>query len=244
MLTKTGAKLLDFGLAFLSTGGALQVADEATSMPTEAAPLTGRGVIVGTLQYMAPEQLEGHAVDARTDLWALGAMLYEAIVGTSRVRGPQPGQPRRRDPGTAARATPVAHAPRAGASHPALPREVPGRPVGHGPRRGRGAAVDRPAGPGGAGARGRDGRTLEAGPGRPRRGRGGCDGRGARRAGTPRAGRAPAGDRALAPGRSARRRAELRERGSDRNPDAGRVAHRARVDAGRTGAASSAAGAT
>jgi len=44
-------------------------------VPTKSTPLTGEGMIVGTLQYMAPEQLEGKPADARTDLWALGAML-------------------------------------------------------------------------------------------------------------------------------------------------------------------------
>ena len=49
---------------------------------TEAAPVTARGTILGTLQYMAPEQLEGKEADARTDLWALGAILYEMMTGT------------------------------------------------------------------------------------------------------------------------------------------------------------------
>jgi len=48
---------------------------------TEAAPVTARGTILGTLPYMAPEQLEGKEADARTDLWALGAILYEMVTG-------------------------------------------------------------------------------------------------------------------------------------------------------------------
>ena len=88
MLTKAGAKLLDFGLAKL-TGHGEQPAAAYTSSgtPTEAATLTGQGVIVGTLQYMAPEQLEGRALDARTDLWALGAILYEMLTGKRAFEG-------------------------------------------------------------------------------------------------------------------------------------------------------------
>ena len=79
MLTKSGAKLLDFGLAKL-TGHGEQAAASFMSA-TRSAPLTGEGVIVGTLQYMAPEQLEGKPTDARTDLWAFGAIVYEMLTG-------------------------------------------------------------------------------------------------------------------------------------------------------------------
>ncbi|MDQ6893316.1 MAG: protein kinase [Acidobacteriota bacterium] len=77
MLTKSGVKLLDFGLA-----KALEPAapSAATAMPTKAA-LTQEGTILGTFQYMAPEQLEGKNVDARTDIFALGAVLYEIATG-------------------------------------------------------------------------------------------------------------------------------------------------------------------
>ena len=68
MLTKTGVKLLDFGLARLSGHGEGPIIEDLTSSPTESAPLTGRGTILGTLPYMAPEQLEGRSVDARTDV--------------------------------------------------------------------------------------------------------------------------------------------------------------------------------
>jgi Tol biopolymer transport system component/tRNA A-37 threonylcarbamoyl transferase component Bud32 len=76
MLTKTGTKLLDFGLAKLRreiapTNVAL------SDLPTAKDPLTAEGAIVGTLQYMAPEQLEGKEVDARTDIFAFGAVVYE-----------------------------------------------------------------------------------------------------------------------------------------------------------------------
>ena len=78
MLTKAGAKLLDFGLAKLKPGGA---APGMTALPTQSANLTGEGTILGTLQYMAPEQLEGEEADARTDLFAFGAVVYEMVTG-------------------------------------------------------------------------------------------------------------------------------------------------------------------
>jgi eukaryotic-like serine/threonine-protein kinase len=76
MLTKSGTKLLDFGLAKLKQEAApanLPLSD----LPTAIDPLTAHGDIVGTLQYMAPEQLEGKEVDARTDIFAFGAVVYE-----------------------------------------------------------------------------------------------------------------------------------------------------------------------
>ncbi len=78
MLTKSGAKLMDFGLA-RATG--LSAVSERTSSPTVAGPLTAEGTILGTFQYMAPEQLEGQEADARADLWALGCVLYEMATG-------------------------------------------------------------------------------------------------------------------------------------------------------------------
>jgi eukaryotic-like serine/threonine-protein kinase len=74
MLTKSGAKLLDFGLARVS-------APDILAGPTEVKPITEQGTILGTYQYMAPEQVEGRTADARTDLFALGAVLYEAATG-------------------------------------------------------------------------------------------------------------------------------------------------------------------
>jgi Tol biopolymer transport system component/predicted Ser/Thr protein kinase len=80
MLTKTGAKLLDFGLAkFVPTAPA--VTNAGSAAPTMEAPLTGAGSIVGTFQYMAPEQLEGEEADARSDIFAFGATLYEMVTG-------------------------------------------------------------------------------------------------------------------------------------------------------------------
>jgi Tol biopolymer transport system component len=85
MLTKSGAKLMDFGLAratgFAAAPGAL------TESPTVSRPLTAEGTIVGTFQYMAPEQLEGKEADARADLWALGCVLYEMATGQRAFEG-------------------------------------------------------------------------------------------------------------------------------------------------------------
>jgi serine/threonine protein kinase len=86
MLTKTGAQLLDFGLAKLKAHGE-QPAAQVASMPTQSQPLTAEGVIVGTLPYMAPEQVEGKPADACTDLWALGAILYEMLAGKPAFHG-------------------------------------------------------------------------------------------------------------------------------------------------------------
>ena len=87
MLTKAGAKLLDFGLAKLKGHGAEPAVGQLTSLPTRTAPLTAEGTIVGTLQYMAPEQVEGKPADARTDLWALGTILYEMLTGKRAFEG-------------------------------------------------------------------------------------------------------------------------------------------------------------
>src|SRR5262249_17802728 len=78
MLTKSGAKIVDFGLAKVRVAKA---AAEMTALPTETTPLTAEGTIIGTMQYMAPEQLEGKEADARTDIFALGAVLYEMATG-------------------------------------------------------------------------------------------------------------------------------------------------------------------
>ncbi|HEY3124356.1 MAG TPA: WD40 repeat domain-containing serine/threonine protein kinase, partial [Thermoanaerobaculia bacterium] len=84
MLTNSGVKLLDFGLAKAvapeSSRGSL------TALPTQA-NLTQEGTILGTFQYMAPEQLEGKEADARTDIFALGAVLYEMATGRKAFSG-------------------------------------------------------------------------------------------------------------------------------------------------------------
>jgi serine/threonine-protein kinase len=87
MLTEAGAKLLDFGLAKLKGHGEQPAAASLASAPTQSSPLTAEGVIVGTLHYMAPEQLECKPADARTDLWAFGAILYEMLAGKRAFEG-------------------------------------------------------------------------------------------------------------------------------------------------------------
>src|SRR5467141_2735069 len=79
MITKSGAKLLDFGLAKaaapLATGATL------TAAITRATPVTQQGTIVGTFQYMSPEQVEARELDARSDIFSFGAVLYEVLTG-------------------------------------------------------------------------------------------------------------------------------------------------------------------
>ena len=81
-----GAKLMDFGLARAGAPGRSRRAS-LTQSPTMTRPLTAEGSIVGTFQYMAPEQLEGSEADARTDIWALGATLYEMATGKQAFEG-------------------------------------------------------------------------------------------------------------------------------------------------------------
>jgi eukaryotic-like serine/threonine-protein kinase len=79
MLTRDGAKLLDFGLAKFGVGAAAMA--QATGLPTTPRTLTAEGTIVGTFQYITPEQLEGKEADRRSDLFAFGALLYEMVTG-------------------------------------------------------------------------------------------------------------------------------------------------------------------
>jgi len=79
MLTTDGTKLLDFGLA--RTDAVASGDADLTVSPTVSKPLTAVGTVIGTYQYMAPEQLEGKTADARTDIFALGAVLYEMATG-------------------------------------------------------------------------------------------------------------------------------------------------------------------
>ena len=161
-LTPHGAKLLDFGLARELPG------DVARALAT-ATDLTRPGLIVGTPGYMAPEQILGHPVDARADLFAAGAVLYEALTGQRAVPGGQrrPGalrhalrgaSPPRRRPGArgAGRADPPGHgqeagrAPRVGTGHGRRPAgggeggRRPARPR----RRARRSSAGRPSSPG------------------------------------------------------------------------------------------------
>jgi Tol biopolymer transport system component len=85
MLTKTGAKLMDFGLAKHLESAPLTAA--LAEMTLDQAKLTGEGTLVGTFQYMAPEQLEGKEADARTDLFALGEVIYEMATGKPAFTG-------------------------------------------------------------------------------------------------------------------------------------------------------------
>jgi len=80
MLTKSGAKLLDFGLAKLRPVAPISLSG-MTRLAT-ATPATAHGMILGTVQYMAPEQVEGREADGRADIWALGVVLYEMLTGT------------------------------------------------------------------------------------------------------------------------------------------------------------------
>ncbi len=85
MLTKSGAKLLDFGLAkadpALATGATL------TDMTPRATPMTLHGAVIGTVPYMSPEKVEGNEVDARSDIFSLGAVLYEMVTGKRAFQG-------------------------------------------------------------------------------------------------------------------------------------------------------------
>jgi eukaryotic-like serine/threonine-protein kinase len=94
MLTKSGTKLMDFGLAKPAPLGAagsgsapLLSAARTMSGPTPASPLTTAGSIVGTIQYMSPEQIEGKEADARSDIFAFGAVLYEMAMGKRAFEG-------------------------------------------------------------------------------------------------------------------------------------------------------------
>ncbi len=86
MLTKSGAKLLDFGLAKLKQG-ASPLGAPLSRLATATNSITAQGAILGTLQYMAPEQLEGRDTDARTDIFALGAVIYEMATGRKAFEG-------------------------------------------------------------------------------------------------------------------------------------------------------------
>lgn len=88
MLTKAGAKLMDFGLA-KAAGGALPGSSllQSLSPPTRTTPLTAQGTLVGTFQYMSPEQVEGNEADVRSDIFSFGAVLYEMATGRRAFEG-------------------------------------------------------------------------------------------------------------------------------------------------------------
>ena len=104
LVTKQGIKLLDFGLA-------KQTAPLKEADVTRA--LTGQGQILGTLQYMSPEQLQGKEVDARSDLFSFGCVLYEMLTGKRAFEGSRAGQRDRGDSGAGAGAAGGRTAPRA-----------------------------------------------------------------------------------------------------------------------------------
>src|SRR5438067_5354194 len=92
LLTKSGAKLMDFGLAKAvedqaSVMAAATAAESLTQMARSSKPLTGQGTVVGTFQYMSPEQLEGRNITPRSDIFALGAVLYEMATGRRAFQG-------------------------------------------------------------------------------------------------------------------------------------------------------------
>ena len=149
MLTKSGVKLLDFGLARTVTpalhGGSFSEGKTFTA----AAAMTAEGTVLGTLQYMAPEQLEGKPADVRTDVFALGSLLYEMAAGTAGLRRGECsrgglGDPPRRAP--TARGAAIRLPARPGTPGARLPGQGPGRALAVGPRRqaaARGPARDR-----------------------------------------------------------------------------------------------------
>ena len=92
MLTKTGAKLMDFGLAKQAVASATAASGltATAKTPQGSQPLTAQGTVVGTFQYMSPEQIEGKEADARSDIFALGAVLYEMVTGKRAFEGKTP----------------------------------------------------------------------------------------------------------------------------------------------------------
>ena len=85
MITKGGAKLLDFGIAKASDPAV--TGENASLLPTTPPGITEPGAILGTFQYMAPEQIEGHSADARADLFAFGCVVFEMVTGRKAFEG-------------------------------------------------------------------------------------------------------------------------------------------------------------
>jgi Tol biopolymer transport system component/tRNA A-37 threonylcarbamoyl transferase component Bud32 len=89
MLTQTGVKLMDFGLAKSLPAHASATASLTVTLSSPAAnsPLTEKGTVIGTFQYMSPEQVQGKEVDGRSDIFSLGAVLYEMVTGKRAFEG-------------------------------------------------------------------------------------------------------------------------------------------------------------
>jgi Tol biopolymer transport system component len=94
MLTRSGAKLMDFGLAKPTAAGAISgsgsgplLSGVTLDVTSAGSPLTSAGSILGTIEYMSPEQIAGKEADARSDIFALGAVLYEAVTGRRAFEG-------------------------------------------------------------------------------------------------------------------------------------------------------------
>jgi serine/threonine protein kinase len=115
LVTRQGIKLLDFGLAKL---------DSSVKETDATRALTDEGQILGTLQYMSPEQLQGKEVDARSDLFSFGCVLYELLTGKRAFRWVQQGERNRGDPG--AGADPIAKSITTGTNH----QEIAGERLG------------------------------------------------------------------------------------------------------------------
>ena len=100
MLTKSGAKLMDFGLAKATPAHEPPASSLTMTLSGPSGqPLTAQGTVLGTFQYMAPEQLEGKEADARSDIFALGAVSLRDSLGQAGLHGQEPGQHCGRHPG-------------------------------------------------------------------------------------------------------------------------------------------------
>ena len=147
MITKSGVKLLDFGLA---KAMAPPVQSAVTSLPTALGSmpnnLTQEGTILGTFQYMAPEQLEGREADGRTDIFSFGCVLYEMATGKKAFSGATQASLissiMKDEPAPISAVAPDG-ASGARARGAALPREGPGRPLAERGRSRQRAEVDR-----------------------------------------------------------------------------------------------------
>ena len=128
MLTDTGAKVLDFGLAREGVGPAVGVETQAATVEA----ITSEGSLVGTIPYMAPEQLRRSPVDSRTDIWALGCILFEMTTGDRAFHGEKSGRPHHCDHGIRSGSTwrqPITDSRTARRDREAVSREEPGGSV-------------------------------------------------------------------------------------------------------------------